>query len=259
MTPRPTAATLFSTAALVLAAGGFTAPRPLVAAPAPAAAPAAKSVPLFAVTYTTGPKWDAAKPPQDQTFFKEHSAHLARLRTENVSVLGGRYGDKGLLLLRARDLAAARAAVDADPSVTAGTFTATVEEFRPFQHGDTRAPLATPAAAVVRDFFAAFNRQEPAAFALLADHVHVASLDPDENLSLAGLPAVRAWIEGLFSGAPDLRVEISDLTQSGAHVSFRQRVSWTDRDGTRQVQTQLAIHEVRAGRIVRAWTSPAAP
>ncbi len=224
-----------------------------------AAANAAPAEPLFAVTFTTGPKWDATKPPQDQAFFKEHSAHLARLRTENVSVLGGRHGDKGLLLLRARDLAAARAAVAADPSVAAGTFAATVEEFRPFQHGDTRAPLATPEAAVVREFFAAFNRQEPAAFALLADHIHVVSLDPDENLSLNGLPAVRAWIEGLFSGAPDLRVEISELTQSGPHVSFRQRVTWTDRDGSRQLQTQLAVHEVRAGRIVRTWTTPGVP
>lgn len=257
MTPHPRACPPPAFAALICALLALLlAPARLAAAP-PAAQASASA--LFAVTYTTGPKWDASKPPQDQPFFKEHSAHLARLRAENISVLGGRHGDKGLLLIRARDLAAARAAVAADPSVTAGTFAAAVEEFRPFQHGDTRAPLATPEAAVVRDFFAAFNRQDPAAFALLADHIHVASLEPDENLSLSGLPAVRAWIEGLFSGAPDLRVEISDLTQSGPHLTFRQRVSYTDRDGTRQIQTQLAVHEVRAGRIVRVWTSPTVP
>ncbi len=109
----------------------------------PAPAPAPK---LFAVTFTTGPKWDPAKPPQDQAFFKEHSANLARLRTENISVLGGRYGDKGLLLVRATDAAAVRAQLARDPSLAAGTFVATVEEYLPFQHGDTR-PSAAPAAA----------------------------------------------------------------------------------------------------------------
>lgn len=109
--------------------------------PGPAQAPK-----LFAVTFTTGPKWDPAKPPQDQAFFKEHSANLARLRTENISVLGGRFGDKGLLLVRAPDAAAVRAQLARDPSLAAGTFVATVEDYLPFQHGDTR-PSAAPAPA----------------------------------------------------------------------------------------------------------------
>ena len=120
----------------------------------PAPPPADK---LFAVTFTVGPNWDPARPPQDQAFFREHSAHLAKLRAENRSVLGGRFADKGLLLLRAPDAAAARAALAGDPSLAAGTFAATVDEYRPFQHGDTRPPLATPEVAVVRAVLAAYN------------------------------------------------------------------------------------------------------
>ena len=122
---------------LALALGNST-----FAAESGAPAPAPK---LFAVTFTVGPNWDPAKPPPDQAFFKEHSANLARLRAENISVLGGRYGDKGLLLVRAPDAAAVAAQLARDPSLAAGTFTATVDEYRPFQHGDTRPPAA-PAA-----------------------------------------------------------------------------------------------------------------
>ena len=34
------------------------------------AAPAAPPAPLYAALYKTGPKWDAAKPPGEQAFFK---------------------------------------------------------------------------------------------------------------------------------------------------------------------------------------------
>jgi hypothetical protein len=52
----------------------------IAAAPAsPQAAPPEKAPapqPLFAALFRTGPKWDAAKPPHEQAFFKEHSANL---------------------------------------------------------------------------------------------------------------------------------------------------------------------------------------
>jgi uncharacterized protein YciI len=114
----------------------------LTATIASAAAPTPK---LYAVTFTTGPNWDAAKPAAEQKFMREHSANLARLRTAGISVLGGRYADKGLLLVRAPDEAAVRAELAQDPSLAAGVFQATVDEYQPFQHGDTRPPASAPA------------------------------------------------------------------------------------------------------------------
>jgi uncharacterized protein YciI len=224
-------------------------------AQSPAPPPAEK---LYAVTFTVGPKWDPAKPPQDQPFFREHSAHLARLRAENRSVLGGRFADKGLLLLRAPDAAAARAALAGDPSLAAGTFAATVDEYRPFQHGDTRPPLATPEVAVVRAVLAAYNaHRADDVLALLADDVQLLSLDAAAGIEFSGRDAVRRWIEGLFAAAADIRSEPLELLQSGPFVSYRERSSWTDSAGTRHVQTSLAVYEVRDGRVARAWFTPA--
>jgi hypothetical protein len=226
------------------------------AAEAPVSAPAAK---LFAVTITTGPAWDAAKPASEQKFFREHSVHLARLRAENVSVLGGRYGDKGLVLVRAADEAAARAELAKDPSIAAGVFQATVEEYRPFQHGDTRPPLATPEVAVVRAALAAYNTHEAAAVAAhyAGDIKWFGVAGDKQSLEGEGRAAVEQWLAGYFKSVPDVRAEISDVTQTGSHVSFRERVTWTAKDGTRRVQSALGIYEVRDGKIARAWYFPA--
>lgn len=229
----------------------------LACAASAAEAPAAK---LFAVTLTTGPAWDAAKPANEQKFFREHSANLSRLRAENVSVLGGRYGDKGLILIRAADEVAARAELAKDPSIAAGTFQATVEEYRPFQHGDTRPPLATLEVAVVRAALAAYNTHNAAAVAAhYADDIKWFGVTADKHsLEGEGRAAVEKWLEGYFKSVPDVRAEISDVTQTGPHVSFRERVVWTAKDGTRRAQNALGIYEVRDGKIARAWYFPAA-
>jgi uncharacterized protein YciI len=77
---------------------------------------------LFAVEIKVGPKWDAAKPAHEQALFREHSANLRELREAGSLVLGARYSDKGLLVLRAPSLADARAMMDRDPSIVAGVF-----------------------------------------------------------------------------------------------------------------------------------------
>ncbi len=224
---------------------------------ATAPAPAAK---LFTVTITTGPAWDAAKPANEQKFFREHSANLARLRAEGLSVLGGRYGDKGLLLVRAPDEAAARAEFAKDPAIAAGTFQATVEEYRAFQHGDTRPPLATPEVAVVRAALAAYNTRDAAAVAAhYADDIKWFGVAGDkQSVEGEGRVAVEKWLAGYFKSLPDVRAEISDVAQTGPHVSFRERVTWTAKDGTRRAQSAIGVYEVRDGKIARAWYFPAA-
>ena len=101
------------------------------AAPEPSPAPAK----LFAVVFRTGPAWDAAKPPGEQTHFKDHSANIARLKAEGRLVVGGRFADVGLLLLRAATREEAQSLVDRDPSVAAGVFKAEVHPWSTFAAG----------------------------------------------------------------------------------------------------------------------------
>lgn len=108
------------------------------AKPAPAASPTATPAPaskLFAVEITTGPGWDTTKQPPQQAFFREHSAHLKKLRDEGRIKLGARYADKGLIVIEAADEAEARARIEADPSMKAGTFKFTLAEMRVFYPG----------------------------------------------------------------------------------------------------------------------------
>lgn len=90
---------------------------------------------LFAVEITTGAKWDTAKSPPQQAFFKEHSAHLKKLRDEGRISMGARYSDKGLIVLQAADEAEARALMAADPSMQAETFKFSLHEMRVFYPG----------------------------------------------------------------------------------------------------------------------------
>lgn len=96
----------------------------LAASPGHAQSAAAKPAkpPIFAVEFTTGAGWDAAKPPNEQAHFADHSANLRRLRESGALLFGARYSDKGLIVLQAEDEATARAEIERDPSVAAGTF-----------------------------------------------------------------------------------------------------------------------------------------
>jgi hypothetical protein len=107
--------------------------------PAPAPAPA---VPLYAAVFKTGPKWDAAKAPNDQPFFRDHSTNLAKLRAAGTIVMGARYADIGLVVVAAATEADARKLFDGDPSIAAGTFTLDVQRFSVFYPGYVGTPPA---------------------------------------------------------------------------------------------------------------------
>jgi len=112
--------------ALTCAVAQASAPAP------PSKAPANET---FAATFRTGPAWDAAKAPPDQPHFAAHSQNLRALRAEGRLLLGGRYGALCLVVLRAASLDEARALVERDPSVKAGTFAVDVQPFYPFMPG----------------------------------------------------------------------------------------------------------------------------
>ncbi len=104
----------------------------------------------FAVTINVGPTWDANKAFHEQKFFKEHSANLARMQKENLVVFGGRYAEHGLIIVRAANDAAVQAQLAQDPSIAAGTFKATVNEYRPFYPAPAAPAPAKEAAAAVK-------------------------------------------------------------------------------------------------------------
>lgn len=111
---------------------------------APQAAPAPPSGDVFALVFRTGPGWDKAKAPGEQPFFAEHSKNLRELRAEGRLLVGGRFSDLGLVLVRAASEAEARALVERDPSVKNGTFQAEVHPFRAFMPGCVGTDAAAP-------------------------------------------------------------------------------------------------------------------
>jgi uncharacterized protein YciI len=95
---------------------------------------------LFAVEIRTGPSWDPAKPPGEQAFFREHSAHLKRLRDAGHIVMGARYADKGLVVFTAKSSSDVKALMEQDPAMVAGTFVYQIHDFNVFYAGTVQSP-----------------------------------------------------------------------------------------------------------------------
>ena len=96
---------------------------------------AAESLTWFAVEISVGPGWDKSIAPNEQAYFKEHSAHLAALRKAGHVVMGARYSDVGLLVMQALTADDVRALLDDDPSMQAGTFQYEVHPMNVFYPG----------------------------------------------------------------------------------------------------------------------------
>ena len=94
-----------------------------------------QNLPLFAVEIKVGSKWDQSKPPQEQQYFREHSANLKRLRDAGSLIIGARYSDKGLVILAAQSEEEARAMMDVDPSMKAEVFKYELHPFGVFYSG----------------------------------------------------------------------------------------------------------------------------
>src|ERR1700754_367486 len=71
----------------------------------------------FTVLYKTGKSWDAAKAPNQQSYFKEHSQFLSDLRKKNIIKIGTRYSDVGMLIIQAANLSAAESLINSDIAV----------------------------------------------------------------------------------------------------------------------------------------------
>lgn len=80
----------------------------------------------FVVLYTTGESWDHTKKPQEQAYFMDHSKHLGSLRTRGVIKIGGRYSDKGMLIIQAKSMADAESLITADKAISNKLFNASI-------------------------------------------------------------------------------------------------------------------------------------
>jgi uncharacterized protein YciI len=95
---------------------------------------------LYAVTYTVGAVWDANKSPNDQPYFKEHSARLSQLRKDGVIKVGARFGVKGMIVIAASSLNAAKEIIFSDTAVINKLFVAEVEKMNIFYDGCIERP-----------------------------------------------------------------------------------------------------------------------
>ncbi len=94
---------------------------------------------LYAVEITIGSAWDQAKKPNEQAYFKEHSANLHRLREQGRIVMGARYGDKGLVIVNAASEQEAHALMQQDPAMQHKTFTYQLHAMNVFYPGTVQA------------------------------------------------------------------------------------------------------------------------
>ena len=89
----------------------------------------------FIAIFSRGSAWEDAKPANEQIGFKEHSENLRRLRSEKRISIGGRYGDKGMVIVEATSEDDARSLFVPDVMVSKKTFTLELHQFRPFYKG----------------------------------------------------------------------------------------------------------------------------
>lgn len=90
---------------------------------------------LFIAIFSLGPAWQNDKPAHEQSYFKEHSENLKRLRSEQKILLGARYSDKGMIILSAADEQEARGWLAHDPMIAHNLFSLELHPFHPFYYG----------------------------------------------------------------------------------------------------------------------------
>ena len=95
---------------------------------------------LFVLHYSTGPAWIQDRPFLDQSYAAEHSRNLSRLRDEGMILVGARYADRGMLVLRAVDEAVVREQIEMDPMVAESVFVYDVYPLSVFYEGCVERP-----------------------------------------------------------------------------------------------------------------------
>src|SRR5689334_21958599 len=95
---------------------------------------------LYLVTYSLGKAWDINKKPNEQNYFKEHSTDLSSWRKSGIIKLGARYADKGMIIITAKSISAARDLITTDVAVTNQLFFVDIQKLSPFYGGCIERP-----------------------------------------------------------------------------------------------------------------------
>jgi uncharacterized protein YciI len=95
---------------------------------------------LYIVTYTVGSLWDQNKNPQDQPYFADHSAHLSKLRKDGVIKMGGRYSDKGIIVIQVASMKVAEEAIKSDHAIENHLFDVNIDKLNVFYEGLVERP-----------------------------------------------------------------------------------------------------------------------
>jgi uncharacterized protein YciI len=114
------------------------------------AADAAPAPSLFVVLYKQGPAWKEGVPMREQEAIIPHFRYMKKLFEAGTILEAGPTLDEpgGLVILKARDLDAAKAIMAADPSVTLHMFVGEVHSWS--DHFHSPAALPAPAAATAK-------------------------------------------------------------------------------------------------------------
>jgi uncharacterized protein YciI len=119
----------------------------LAARPVDAQAPATGAPQkLFVIIYRAGPAWKPGQPAAQQPL-AHHGAYVRKLAKDGTLIAGGPFVDVdgGLAVLKAPDVAAARAILAADPAVTEGVMIGEVRAWTPFVGTGEALPVPGPA------------------------------------------------------------------------------------------------------------------
>ena len=95
---------------------------------------------LYIVTYTTGSAWDTSKKPGEQLHFKEHGTNLSSWRKAGTIKFGARYADKGMIVITASSLQAAKELINSDQAVANKLFNVDIQKLNPFYEGCIEKP-----------------------------------------------------------------------------------------------------------------------
>lgn len=89
----------------------------------------------YALVYTPGPAWDTTKTPDKQPYFDTHSKFLSAMRREKKILFGGRFSDKGLIIIQAMNDAEMESLLKTDLTIANKVFTASFYRLSVFYDG----------------------------------------------------------------------------------------------------------------------------
>jgi hypothetical protein len=89
----------------------------------------------YALIYTPGPGWDTSKSANNQLYFDEHSRFLSTMRREKRILFGGRFADKGLIIIQAKNDEEMRGLLKADLMAEHNIFSAVFYPLSVFYEG----------------------------------------------------------------------------------------------------------------------------